>query len=68
MFISYYRGEGFGAMNGVTEYMVLSESRPDTSEDGWRCPGFGLHKVFNTEIDYCFDELPMETIIAPRGL
>jgi hypothetical protein len=67
----YYRGEGYGQMAGIKEYVVLVEaSFQDQGEglsdlvEGNQCGGFEFVRAYDVDGDMP-DELPMETTLVP---
>lgn len=65
-FSETHSGAGYGFMQGKSEYIVLLDYDPRESDIDIETeylepnPGFELTKVYDTDIDVHFNQLPME--------
>ena len=64
-FILHFKGEGYGAMQGITEYIEITqaETLPPVLIEEETAPGFELHH--SIEIDGDTDALPCEIALVP---
>jgi len=63
MKILHYTGKGYGFMDGITEYVILSDDSDGNDEDHG-CPGFTLDS--ETEVGELPGTLPLDEILIPR--
>ena len=65
MRILHFVGKGKGWMEGIEEYVIITEDEREVSSvDGFKCPGFVLES--ETDIEDLPNTLPFETTLIPH--